>query len=229
MTTTRVLRSLGTAALFLATVACGSATDTADTTPSPATTTNPPTTAAEATTTTPDTTPTTTAAPRSTKPPRTTTTLPPLPVPIAPPPPGTVEPEFMLGTIEIPAIGVVRDLYSGITMPTLDKGPGYWPGTALPGELGNTVVAGHRTSKDRPFERLDDLLPGDEIIFTTASGRHVYAVTSTEIVTPDALWIVDQTYDHRATLFACHPPGSVDYRIVVYADLVDSPSVPAET
>jgi sortase A len=135
----------------------------------------------------------------------------------------------MLGTIEIPKIGVVKDLYSGITMPTLDKGPGYWPGTALPGELGNTVVAGHRTSKDRPFERLDELVPGDEIIFTTGSGRHVYAVTSTEIVTPDALWIVDQTHDHRATLFACHPPGSVAYRIVVHADLVDSSSESAQT
>jgi sortase A len=152
-----------------------------------------------------------------------------LPVPIAPPPPGTVEPEFQIGTIEIPRIDVVKNLYSGITMATLDKGPGYWPGTALPGEIGNTVVAGHRTSKDRPFRRLDELVPGDEIIFTTGKGRHVYAVRSTEIVTPDALWIVDQTYDRTATLFACHPPGSVDYRIVVYADLVDSPSAPDQT
>jgi sortase A len=226
MTTTRALRSLGTAVLLLGTVACGGGTESADTTLTPSSTsTSPPTTTA-ATTTVPA---TTTAPPRTKAPRRTTTTLPALPVPIAPPPPGTFEPEFMLGTIEIPTIDVVKDLYSGITMPTLDKGPGYWPGTALPGELGNTVVAGHRTSKDRPFERLDELVPGDEIIFTTGSGRHVYAVTSTEIVTPDALWIVDQTYDHRATLFACHPPGSVAYRIVVYADLVDSTSPPAET
>lgn len=225
MTTTRALRSLGTAVLLLATVACGGGAESADTTAPSTTTTSPPTTTAATTTA-----PSTTAAPPTTRAPRrTTTTLPTLPVPIAPPPPGTFEPEFVLGTIEIPSIGVVKDLYSGITMPTLDKGPGYWPGTALPGELGNTVVAGHRTSKDRPFERLDELVPGDEIIFTTGSGRHVYAVTSTEIVTPDALWIVDQTYDHRATLFACHPPGSVDYRIVVYADLVDSSSEPTQT
>lgn len=226
MTSTRVVRSLCTAVLLLGTVACGGGTESADTTVAPtSSSTSPPTTAA-ATTTAPS---TTTTPPSTRAPRRTTTTLPALPVPIAPPPPGTFEPEFVLGTIEIPSIGVVKDLYSGITMPTLDKGPGYWPGTALPGELGNTVVAGHRTSKDRPFERLHDLVPGDEIIFTTGSGRHVYAVTSTEIVTPDALWIVDQTYDHRATLFACHPPGSVDYRIVVYADLVDSSSEPAQT
>jgi sortase A len=225
MMTTRALRSLGTVVLLLGTVACGSGADTADTTLAPSTTsTSPPVTVAETTTT-----PASTPAPTTKAPRRTTTTLPALPVPIAPPPPGTVEPEFMLGSIEIPRIDVVRELYSGITMPTLDKGPGYWPGTALPGELGNTVVAGHRTSKDRPFERLDELVPGDEIIFTTGSGRHVYSVTSTEIVTPDALWIADQTYDHRATLFACHPPGSVAYRIVVFADLVDSPSEPAQT
>lgn len=157
------------------------------------------------------------------RPRRTTTTLPELPTPIAPPPPGTVEPEIVLGTIEIPAIGVSKTLYAGITMPTLDKGPGYWPGSALPGQIGNMVVAGHRTSKDRPFRDIDQLMPGDEVIVANDDGRFVYAVTGTEVVTPDALWITDQTYEHRITLFACHPPGSTAYRIVVYADLVDPP------
>lgn len=222
--TTTALRSLGVAGVLLIAAACGGGTEGAVVPAAPSTTT--PTTTAPPTTAE---TTTSTKVPTTTKPPRTTTTLPDLPVPVAPPPPGTVEPEFLLGTIEIPSIDITRNLYSGITMHTLDKGPGYWPGTALPGSLGNTVVAGHRTSKDRPFNRLDELVPGDEIIFTTGAGRFVYEVTSTEIVTPDALWIVDQTYDHRATLFACHPPGSVDYRIVVYADLVDDASDPTET
>jgi sortase A len=44
-------------------------------------------------------------------------------------------------------------------------------------------------------------------------------VTGTEIVTPDALWIADQTPDYTATLFACNPPGSTKQRIVVHLAL----------
>ncbi|MBA3604762.1 MAG: class E sortase [Acidimicrobiia bacterium] len=126
------------------------------------------------------------------------------------------EPRAELGSIEIPAIGLVRTLYEGIRLPTLDRGPGHWPGTALPGAVGNVVVAGHRVSHNQDFRNLDDLNPGDQVIFNTTGGRHVYVVESTQIVGPDALWIVDQTPDYRATLFACHPPGSTRERIVVH-------------
>ncbi len=137
------------------------------------------------------------------------------------------EPYVELGTIEIPAIGLNATMLEGIRLTTLDHGPGHWPGTAMPGELGNVVVAGHRTSKDRPFRHLDRLVAGDEVVFTTEQGRFVYVVTGTEIVGPDAIWIVDQTAEQRATLFACHPPGSTRERIVVHltlsADLASSP------
>jgi len=151
----------------------------------------------------------------------TTTTLPPtLPVPIAPPDnPRADEPEVQLGTIEIPALGVSKTLFSGITLTTLDRGPGHWPGTAMPGEYGNVVVAGHRTSRDRPFRNIDQLQNGDEVVFTTAAGRFVYLVTEIEVVTPDALWIVDQLPGYTATLFACHPVGSTRERIVVHLQL----------
>jgi len=105
-------------------------------------------------------------------------------------------------------------------MSTLDRGPGHWPGTAMPGEVGNVVVAGHRTSHHAEFRHLDDLVQGDEVIMHTFAGRFVYRVASTEIVGPEALWIVDQTAAPTATLFACHPPGSVRERIVVHLDLV---------
>src|SRR5699024_7719983 len=108
---------------------------------------------------------------------------------------------------------------------TLDFGPGHWPGTAMPGELGNVVIAGHRTSHNADFRRVDELVAGDEIIFdlddsegtATASvapddpysGLYVYKVTSVFRVPPEGMWIVTQDYRHEATLFACHPPGSV--------------------
>ena len=47
-------------------------------------------------------------------------------------------------------------LYEGITLTTLNKGPGHWPGTALPSQDGNVVVAGHRVTHSRPFRHIDN-------------------------------------------------------------------------
>lgn len=158
------------------------------------------------------TTPVTTEAP-------TPTTTPKLPIPHAPPAPRAKEPVVELGSIEIPRLGLDTTLFEGITLNTLDRGPGHWPGTAMPGALGNVVVGGHRTSKDRPFRHLERLAPGDEVILTTNQGRFVYLVTRTEIVTPESIWIVDQTNAYTATLFACHPVGSTKERIIVFLEL----------
>ncbi|HEX2782173.1 MAG TPA: class E sortase [Ilumatobacteraceae bacterium] len=139
-----------------------------------------------------------------------------LPNPESPPDDNASEPLAALGTIEIPKIGVTKSMYEGITLSTLNHGPGHWPGTAMPGSQGNVVIAGHRVSHDKPFRNLDKLVPGDQVIMTTDAGRFVYQVTGTDIVYPDALWIVDQTADYTATLFACNPPGSTKQRIVVH-------------
>jgi sortase A len=140
-----------------------------------------------------------------------------LPNPESPPAdPQANVPLVALGTIEIPSIGVTKSIYEGITLTTLDHGPGHWPGTAMPGHQGNVVIAGHRVSHDKPFRNIDKLQPGDQVILTTDEGRFVYQVTGTDIVYPDALWIVDQTVDYTATLFACHPAGSTRQRIVVH-------------
>jgi len=124
-----------------------------------------------------------------------------------------------LGSISIPKLGVEESLYEGIRLTTLDMGPGHWPGTAMPGYAGNVVVAAHRTSHGGPFRYIDTLVPGDEVWFETDVGPTRYLVTGTEIVPPSAMWIVDQTENATATLFACHPPGSVAERIVVHLEL----------
>ncbi|MGK2930818.1 MAG: class E sortase [Acidimicrobiales bacterium] len=84
----------------------------------------------------------------------------------------------------------------------------------MPGELGNVVVAGHRTTYSKPFWALNELNPDDELIFTIGGERTVYELERIEIVGPEDIHIVDQTHEHRATLFACHPRGSVRQRIV---------------
>lgn len=141
-----------------------------------------------------------------------------LPQPENIPPEDTIEPEVVVGGIAIPRIDVMQTLYRGVTLPTLDKGVGWWPGTAMPGQVGNVVLGGHRVSKKKPFRNIDQLQPGDEIFLTTADGDFVYVVDRTFIVEPTDVWIIDQTADATLTLFACHPPGSTRERIVVVAN-----------
>ncbi len=125
------------------------------------------------------------------------------------------EPHVVIGSIEIPRLGLAVPLNQGISLTSIDRGPSHWPGTAMPGETGNVVVAGHRVTHTAPFRRIDKLEAGDTVIFTTEGRRSTYRVTGNEVVTPDAMRIVDQTADATGTLFACHPPGSARYRYVV--------------
>jgi sortase A len=182
------------------------------------------TTATTTTTTSTTLAPTTTAAPTTTVPPSTIFPAETLPEQLAGPidPPldaDGAEPLVPLGGIIIPKIGLEAPMHEGIRLTTLDYGPGHWPGTAMPGEVGNAVIAAHRTSHGAEFRNVDQLVPGDEVRFETAAGVSVYRVVETEVVTPDAVWIVDQTPTATATLFACHPPGSVSHRIVVHLEL----------
>ena len=165
---------------------------------------------------------TTTLAPTTTATTVPPTTAPPAPAPqpIAPPAdPRGYEESVRLGSMSIPKLGLEAPLYEGIRLTTLDRGPGHWPGTAMPGDVGNAVIAAHRTSHEAHFRHIDQLVPGDQVRFEVGGRSVSYSVTSTEIVQPDALWIVDQTPTATATLFACHPPGSVSQRIVVHLAL----------
>lgn len=171
---------------------------------------------------TPETTPVTTSS---------TTTLPPLPVPDPlPENPFAATERIVLGSIEIPAIDLEWNLHQGMTLTSINRGPSQWPGTALPGEVGNMVIAGHRTTWGAPFRHLDSLVPGDEIIFRRDGARHIYRVTETLIVLPTDTWIANQEPGRTVTLFACHPVGSARQRIVVRGDFVETivPEVPDE-
>ena len=125
------------------------------------------------------------------------------------------EPVKEIGTIEIPALGLVHTAYEGVTLHNIDLGPSHWIGTAKPGQPGNTVFAGHRITNSHPFRHLDALVEGDEVIFTVDGVRSVYRVTASMVVSPDETWIADQTPEATGTLYACHPPGSLAYRYVV--------------
>ncbi len=131
------------------------------------------------------------------------------------------EPIVELGTISIPKIDVEMTMFEGIRLSTLERGPGHWPGSAMPGQVGNVVVGGHRVSSHAVFRHVDQLESGDEIVFEDETGRHVYLVRDVQIIDPYDVWIVDPTETPTATLFACHPPGSTAQRIAIFADLAD--------
>ena len=147
------------------------------------------------------------------------------PVEVAPPAPKK-NALVRVGEIVIPKIGLVHPMYEGVDLKVVDHGPGHWPGSAMPGELGNAVFAGHRVTHSHPFRRIHELVPGDEIIFRTATGEFTYQMTKQEIVFPKDVWIVNPTEDATITLFACHPPGSARQRIVVRGSFRKSSPLP---
>ena len=168
-------------------------------------------------TSTPTTTTSTTAPPTTAPLPRQATT--PVDVPAESYAP---EPEVVIGRIVIPRLGLDAPLNQGVTLHNIDNGPSHWPGSAMPGEIGNVVVAGHRVTNTRPFRHIDDLRPGDEIRFEVGGVWTTYRVRAHEVVTPDQMRIAAPTDTPVVTLFACHPPGSAKYRYVVVGDLVPS-------
>lgn len=127
----------------------------------------------------------------------------------------------VVGEIRIPAIEVESTIRSGIAAEVIDLGVAHWVGTAMPGEQGNVVLAGHRTTHAAPFEDLNRLESGDLIFLTDGWGfESVYRVTDVFIVSPEDVWITWEQGRPMVTLFACHPKGSARERIVVQADLV---------
>ncbi len=169
--------------------------------------------------------PSSTSAPPSTTGVRRATATTTLPLPVPEPPPADPYadvPVIQIGRIEIPKIGLDHPVYEGVTLTVIDSGPGHWPGTALPGDRGNTVFPGHRVTHSHPFYDLDLVVPGDEVVFHMPEASHTYRVTETLIVVPEDLWIVDQTEEPTMTIFGCHPKHSARQRIVAKGELVRS-------
>lgn len=77
-----------------------------------------------------------------------------------------------VGQLLIPRLKVKATIYKGVTDTQFDRGVGFWPGTALPGEEGNLVIGGHRTAAKRPFYNIQKLKRGD-IITVSRPGNHL--------------------------------------------------------
>lgn len=135
-----------------------------------------------------------------------------------------------LGTIEIPSIDLRTKFFDGVTDEAVESGPGHWPGTPWPGQPGNAVFAGHRTTFTHPFEDLDLLARGDRVRTDMPNARPtVYRVFKTTVVPEERYvsFVLRQPQGKRVrtiTLFACTPKGSRTHRIVVQAKATPSPT-----
>lgn len=124
-----------------------------------------------------------------------------------------------IGRIVVPRIGASFDIVQGTDADSLEKGPGHYPETSLPG-LGQTVaIAGHRTTYLAPFRHIDALRPGDQIQVTMPYADFTYTVQYRRIVLPTALWVIKNVGYDRLVLSACNPLYSAAQRIIVFAKM----------
>jgi sortase A len=127
-----------------------------------------------------------------------------------------------IAIIEAPRIGLHAVVVEGVGVPDLRLGPGHLPRSSLPGQTGNVVISGHRTTYGAPFSRLNELSKGDVIQLVTARGTFDYQVSQQRIVAPTEVSVIAPTRDARLTLTTCHPKFSAKQRLVVTANLVRS-------
>jgi sortase A len=118
----------------------------------------------------------------------------------------------------------------GVDRDVLREGVGHYPGTALPGDVGNLALAGHRTTWGQPFHDIERLRPGDEVRVQTRWARFTYRVTGHHVVRPDRGDLLAPVpgrpqavpQQARLTLTTCHPEYSAKNRWVVDAVLVSA-------
>lgn len=97
---------------------------------------------------------------------------------------------------------------------------GYHHGTALPGQNGNTVMAGHAGLRGAVFAALGNLSIGDEVTVETGDWRYRYRVREVKAVWPTQVSVMDPTATPVLTLITCTNWDT--QRLIVIADLVDA-------
>ncbi len=130
-------------------------------------------------------------------------------------------------TLSIPKLGIDHALVK-IGESDLKQSLIQYPGTALPGQLGNPVIFGHSVlpqffnprNYTTIFATLHTLEPGDEIYISIDGAEYTYRVQRLYEVKPTNLSPLAQVYDgYHLTLITCTPPGTYLRRLIVEAVL----------
>jgi sortase A len=126
----------------------------------------------------------------------------------------------LVGRVQIPRLGVSAMVREGDDTATLRDSVGHIPLTALPGQPGNSGLAGHR---DTFFRGLRNVRLGDRITVTTPREVLAYVVRRTRIVEPDDVEVLNPTPGQTLTLVTCYPfnyIGSAPKRFIVTAERI---------
>ncbi len=101
----------------------------------------------------------------------------------------------------------------GVGLDVLARGAGHYPGTALPGQVGNFALAAHRATHNEPFRDIDRLRKGDKVYVQTKWAWYTYALDKDKIVQPTDVWVIDpvpgtpgaRPTENVITLTTCNP------------------------
>lgn len=127
-----------------------------------------------------------------------------------------------LAVLEIPRLG---DSWRWAALEGTDDdviadGIGHYPGTPLPGAVGNVAFAGHRAGHGSPFLDFEELRPGDEVRISQGAHTWTYRLTTTpRKVDTDADWVLDPLPGHQLTLTTCWPKYGSLARLYVRGEL----------
>jgi sortase A len=138
-----------------------------------------------------------------------------------------------IAIIKIDKIGLNHVVVEGTNKGDLQKGPGHYNNTPLPGQQGNAAIAGHRTTYGAPFNRLDELKVGDKIVLETVRGTFTYEVSKDPYpVRPSDVSVINPEKDPsdptgnkllaELTLTTCHPKYSAAQRLIIKAKISDA-------
>ncbi|MDZ4090145.1 MAG: class E sortase [Arthrobacter sp.] len=133
-----------------------------------------------------------------------------------------------IGVIYIPRFGAdySRPIIEGTSSDVIDTlGLGRYAGTAMPGAVGNFVMAGHRQTHGAVLDNIHTLVPGDKIYVQTADGFYTYVFRNQEIVLPDRTDVIlpvptqpGAVPEQRLlTMTSCNPLFGSEERIIAYS------------
>ena len=123
----------------------------------------------------------------------------------------------LVGRIEVPRLHLSAMVAEGDTPRVLRVAVGHLPGTPLPWQSGNMVLAAHR---DTFFRHLGDIKQGDLVRITIPGSEYTYRVTFTDVVEPQETWVLRPATGETLTLITCYPfqyIGPAPKRFVVRA------------
>ena len=121
--------------------------------------------------------------------------------------------------LEAPTVEMKATVLEGSDDRTLDRGAGHIEDTPLPGQPGNIGIAGHRDTIFRPLKHIQI---GDPLNLTTRDRIYHFRISSTSIVGPKDVHVLDPTNEPTLTLVTCYPfefIGRAPRRFIVQARL----------